>query len=322
MNLTATSDPPTRKPLWRQAYVHVILAAIAIAIAGAGLGALNPALGTEMKPLADGFIALIQLAIALLIFLVVATGVAQVGDMREVGRIGLKAIIYFEAVTTIALLIGLAVGDLVHFSNGVAKAPPGQAASVAQYSKAHAASLAEFLTQIIPNNLFGAFVHENVLQVLVIALLVGAAIVRLGDAGARIRGAIEAATSVIFGVVNIIVMFAPIGAFGALGFTVGRFGVATLYSLGLFVLTSWLALAAFVFIVLGLVCRLAGVSLLDMLGRLKREMIVTFATSSSESAMPGMMERLQQCGIARPVVGLVVPTGFPSIWTASPSPCR
>ena len=263
-----------------------------------------------MKPLADGFIALIQLAIAPLIFLVVATGVAQVGDMRKVGRIGLKAIIYFEAVTTIALLIGLAVGNLVHFSNGVAEATPAQAASVAQYSKAHAASLAEFLTQIIPNNLFGAFVHENVLQVLVIALLVGAAIVRLGDAGAKIRGAMDAATSVIFGVVNIIVAFAPIGAFGALGFTVGRFGVATLYSLGLFVLTSWLALAAFVFIVLGLICRLAGVSLLDLLGRLKREMIVTFATSSSESAMPGMMERLQQCGIARPVVGLVVPTGF------------
>ena len=130
----------------------------------------------------------------------------------------------------------------------------------------------------------------------------------------------DAATSVVFGVVNIIVSFAPIGAFGALGFTVGRFGVATLYSLGLFVLTSWLALAAFVFIVLGLICRLAGVSLLDLLGRLKREMIVTFATSSSESAMPGMMERLQQCGIARPVVGLVVPTGLLILQSGRRSP--
>ena len=148
MILAATPEPPTRKPFWRQAYVHVILAAIA----GAGLGALNPVLGTQMKPLADGFIALIQLAIAPLIFLVVATGVAQVGDMRKVGRIGLKAIIYFEAVTTIAL-IGLRSSGAalsVHFSNGVAEATPAQAASVAQYSKAHAASLAEFSTRSSP----------------------------------------------------------------------------------------------------------------------------------------------------------------------------
>jgi aerobic C4-dicarboxylate transport protein len=163
---------------------------------------------------------------------------------------------------------------------------------------------------MVPENLFGAFVHDNVLQVLVIALLVGAAMVRLGETGVAIRRGMERCISLVFGVVNIIVMAAPIGAFGALGFTVGRFGVRTLYALGMFVGTAWLTLALLMFGVFGLVCRLCGVRLLDIMGRLKQELLVVIATSSSETAIPGMMQKLQASGLSRTALGLVIPTGY------------
>jgi aerobic C4-dicarboxylate transport protein len=153
-------------------------------------------------------------------------------------------------------------------------------------------------------------VHDNVLQVLVIALMVGAAMVRLGEAGATIRRGMERCISLVFGVVNIIVMAAPIGAFGALGFTVGRFGVRTLYALGMFVGTAWLTLAVLMFVVFGLVCRLCGVRLFDIMGRLKDELLVVIATSSSETAIPGMMQKLQASGVSRTTLGLVIPTGY------------
>jgi aerobic C4-dicarboxylate transport protein len=163
---------------------------------------------------------------------------------------------------------------------------------------------------MVPENLFGAFVHDNVLQVLVIALLVGAAMVRLGATGVAIRRGMERCLSLVFGVVNIIVMAAPIGAFGALGFTVGRFGVRTLYALGMFVGTAWLTLALLMFVVFGVICRLFGVRLLDLMGRLKQELLVVIATSSSETAIPGMMQKLQASGLSRTAIGLVIPTGY------------
>jgi aerobic C4-dicarboxylate transport protein len=280
------------------------------AVAGALLGAFWPAAGVQMKPLADAFIALIKLSITPLIFLVVCTGVAQVGDMRKVGRLGVKALIYFEAITTLALLLGATVGNLVHFGATVQRPSASQATLAARYMHAHAQSLPDFLLAIIPDNLFGAFVHDNVLQVLVVALLVGAAMTRLGEVGVAIRNGMERCTALAFGVVNIIVLAAPLGAFGALGFTVGRFGVATLYALGAFVLTAWLTLAFLCLVVFTLVCRLAGIRLFDLLGRLKNELLLVAATSSSEVAIPGMMERLQASGVSRTAVGLVVPTGY------------
>jgi aerobic C4-dicarboxylate transport protein len=274
------------------------------------MGGIWPQAGIAVKPLADGFIALIKLSITPLIFLVVSTGVAQVGDMRKVGRIGLKTLIYFEIITTIALLMGAIVGNVVNFGAAVQRPSAAQAVSAARYATAHAQSLSEFLFAMVPENLFGAFVHDNVLQVLVIALLVGAALVRLGEAGVAIRQGMERCIRLVFGVVNIIILAAPIGAFGALGFTVGRFGVRTLYALGMFVGTAWLTLAVLMFVVFGVVCRLFGVRLLDIMGRLKDELLVVIATSSSETAIPGMMQKLQASGVSRTTLGLVIPTGY------------
>jgi aerobic C4-dicarboxylate transport protein len=274
------------------------------------MGAIWPQAGIAVKPLADGFIALIKLSITPLIFLVVATGVAQVGDMRKVGRIGLKTLIYFEIITTIALIMGTLVGNTVHFGAAVQRPSGTQLAATAQYASAHTQTLSAFLFAMVPDNLFGAFVHESVLQVLVIALLVGAALLRLGETGVAIRQGMERCISLVFGVVNIIVMTAPIGAFGALGFTVGRFGIRTLYALGMFVGTAWLTLAVLMFVVFGVVCRLCGVRILDIMGRLKEELLVVIATSSSEVAIPGMMQKLEASGISRTTLGLVIPTGY------------
>jgi len=307
MTAIATSThTPVQKPLWRKPWVQVIFAAAA----GAVVGAVWPNAGIAVKPLADGFIALIKLSITPLIFLVVCTGVAQVGDIKKVGRLGLKTLIYFEIITTFALILGMTVGNLVHFGASVQRPNAAQTAIAAKFMKVHAQSVPDFLFGIIPENLFGAFVHDNVLQVLVIALLVGAAMLRLGETGAIIRKGLERATSLVFGVVNIIVLAAPLGAFGALGFTVGKFGVATLYALGMFVLTAWATLAFLCVVVFAFVCRLCGIRLFDLLGRLKRELLMVAATSSSEVGIPGMMEKLQVCGISRTALGLVIPTGY------------
>jgi aerobic C4-dicarboxylate transport protein len=298
--------PRVAKPLWRQAWVHVLIAAVL----GALVGAFWPKIGEALKPCADAFIALIKLTIPPLVFLVVASGVAQVGDLKKVGRIGLRTIIYFEVITTLAMVLGGVVGNLVDFGSSVARPNPQQAAIAEQFMHSKTQSLPEFITGIIPDNLVGAFLHANVLQVLVIALLVGAALIRLGERGAVIRDALKQCVTLVFGVVNIVVLLAPIGAFGALGFTVGRFGVTTLYALGLFVLTAWATLAVHVLVVYTLICRMFGFRLFDLIRRLKDELVMVIATSSSEVAMPGMMEKLQKAGVSPTAVGLVIPTGY------------
>lgn len=294
------------KPLWRKGYIQVLIAAAA----GAVVGALWPSAGTAMKPLADAFIALIKLSIAPLIFLVVCTGVAQVGDMRKVGRIGLKTFLYFEAITTIALLMGTTVGNLVDFGSQVTRPTADQAASAEKFMHSHAQSLPDFLMSIVPDNLFSAFVQDRILQVLVIALLVGAALVRLGEDGAAIRNGLNRLSNLVFAVVNVIIMAAPLGAFGALGFTVGKFGVSTLYALGMFVLTAWATLAVLVVVVFAAVCRMAGIRLFDLVRLLKEDLLMVVATSSSEVAIPGMMQKLENSGVSRTVLGLVIPTGY------------
>lgn len=304
------TNPPKRnaaaKPWWRQGWVQVLIAAAL----GAFVGAVWPTAGLAVKPFADIFISLIKFSITPLIFLVVCSGVAQVGDMRKIGRIGLKALIYFEMVSSVALLVGITVSNLVDFGANVNRPTAEQAGLAAHYSGAHAESVSDILLKIIPDNFFGAFVHNNVLQVLFIALLVGAALVRLGEAGAPIRNGLERCTRLIFGVVNIIVMIAPLAAFGALGFSVAKFGVSTLYALGEFVLTAWVTLAAVVLIEYGLIARLAGIRLSNLIRRLKGELLMVAATSSSEVAIPGMMERLEASGVSRSTLGLVIPTGY------------
>jgi aerobic C4-dicarboxylate transport protein len=306
MAATTSSIETRAKPVWRQAWLQVLIGAIA----GAMIGAVWPNVGVALKPCADAFIALIKMSIPPLIFLVIATGVAQVGDLRKVGRLGLKTLIYFEVVSTIGLLLGALVGNVVDFGSAVQRPTAEQAAIALSYQHSKAQSVPEFIMGIIPDNVFGAFVHDNVLQVVIIALLAGAALIKLGDRGAPIRNALNRCSDLVFGIVNIVVKLAPIGAFGALAFTLGRFGVHTLYALGMFVMIAWLTMAFMILVVFGAICRLFNFRLFDLIRRLKEEILMVITTSSSEVAIPGMIEKLENSGVSATAVGLVIPTGY------------
>ena len=286
-----------------------MLVAIGAAL-GALMGALFPTAAADMKPLGDVFISLIKVTITPLIFVVVVSGIAQVGDMRTVGRIGLKALVYFEAVTTFCLLFSLLVVQFVKPGVGVAHANAQQAETVAKFSQAQVGSISAYLQHMVPDSFVGAFASGDVLQVLVLALLCGIGLLLLGEKGTAIRGGLDKVTELVFSVVHVVVALAPIGAFGAMAFTVAKFGVATLTALALLVGTAWAMMAAFIFIVLGLICRLAGIKLMDLLRMLRTELLVVLGTSSSETAIPGMMEKLPAAGVGRAVAGLVIPSGY------------
>ncbi len=295
-----------RVPVWRQQWVLVLGGAVL----GAAIGLAFPAAAVELKPLGDVFVSLIRMTIAPLIFLVVVTGIAQVGDMRAVGRIGLKALVYFEAITTLCLGFSLLVAHYVHPGEGVSRATPGQAQAVAQYAGTHVTSLAAYLTHMVPDSVAGAFATGDVLQILVLAVLCGFALLMMGARAAPLRAGLDHITGLVFGVVHIVVLLAPIGAFGAMAFSVGRFGFATLLALLALVGTAWLMMAAFVLVGLALVCRAAGVRLWDVIALLRTELLVVIGTSSSETAIPGMMEKLSEAGVGRAVSGLVIPSGY------------
>ena len=294
------------RPLWREPYVLVA----AGAVLGALAGALFPAVAVDFKPLGDAFISLIKMTITPLIFLVVVTGIAQVGDMRAVGRIGLKALVYFEAVTTLCLLFSLVVVRWVQPGAGVGHASAQQAETVARYAQAHVGSVSDYILHMIPDSFVGAFANGDVLQVLVLALLCGIGLLLLGERGTALRSGLERVTELVFSVVHVVVALAPIGAFGAMAFTVAKFGLATLYALALLVGTAWAMMAVFIFVVLGAICRLAGIRLFDLLRLLRTELLVVLGTSSSETAIPGMMEKLPAAGVGRAVTGLVIPSGY------------
>jgi aerobic C4-dicarboxylate transport protein len=295
-----------RRPLWREPYVLVV----AGAALGALVGALFPSVAVDCKPLGDIFISLIKMTITPLIFLVVVTGIAQVGDMRAVGRIGLKAFIYFEAVTTLCLLFSLVVVHWIKPGAGVAPASAQQAETVSRFAQAQVGSLSAYIEHMIPDSFVGAFAKGDVLQVLVLALLCGIGLLLLGERGTTLRNGMERVNELVFSVVHVVVALAPIGAFGAMAFTVAKFGVATLYALALLVGTAWAMMAFFIFVVLGAICRLAGIRLMDLLRMLRTELLVVLGTSSSETAIPGMMEKLPAAGVGRAVAGLVIPSGY------------
>lgn len=295
-----------RKPLWREPYVLVI----AGAALGVLFGALFPTVAVEFKALADAFISLIKMTIAPLIFLVVVTGIAQVGDMKAVGRIGLKAFVYFEVVTTLCLLFSFVVVRWVQPGAGVAHATAQQAETVTRYSQAHVGSLSVYIQHMIPESFVGAFAAGDVLQVLVLALLCGIGLLLLGEKAVPLRGGMERVTELVFSVVHVVVALAPIGAFGAMAFTVAKFGAATLYALALLVGTAWAMMAFFIFVILGTICRLVGIRLMDLLRLLRNELLVVLGTSSTETAIPGLMEKLPKAGVGRAVAGLVIPSGY------------
>ncbi|MFO1101781.1 MAG: C4-dicarboxylate transporter DctA [Methylocystis sp.] len=301
------SPSPSRKPLYRRLYFQV-LAAIAL---GALFGWLEPQAAAQdwVKALGDGFVKLIKMAIAPIIFCTVVSGVAHIEDARKVGRVGLKALVYFEIVSTFALALGLIVGNLWQIGAGFAGKPDPSA--IAKYTAlAEKRGAVEFLLDIIPESALGAFAKGDILQVLLFSLLFGFALLTLGERGRALRVFIDDAGHAMFGVIAIIMKAAPIGAFGAMAYTVAKYGSAALYSLMGLIGAFYLTAALFVVLVLGLIARVAGFSIFRLLQYLRDELLIVLGTSSSESALPALMEKLQRLGCSQSVVGLVVPTGY------------
>lgn len=297
-----------KTPLYRSLYFQVL---VAIAI-GVLLGHFYPQSGEAMKPFGDGFIKLIKMLIGPVIFCTVVSGIAGMQDIKKVGRIGGKALLYFELVSTLALFIGMLVGNLVRPGAGFNVDPATlDAKAVSDYvGKAKSLSASEFFMNIIPNTVADAFTRGDVLQVLLISLLFGFALSALGARGKPAVDLIDTAAHAVFGVINFIMRFAPIGAFGAMAFTVGKYGVVSLAPLLKLIGTFYLTSALFVFIVLGAIARMAGFSIIKFLAYIKEEIFLVFGTSSSDTALPTLMVKLEQLGCSKPLVGLIVPTGY------------
>ncbi|HWK97229.1 MAG TPA: dicarboxylate/amino acid:cation symporter [Pseudolabrys sp.] len=295
-------------PWYRVLYIQVL---IAIAI-GVLLGHYWPDLGKAMKPFGDGFIALIKMMIAPVIFCTVVHGISSMGDLRRVGRVGVKTLLYFEIVSTLALAIGLIVGELIQPGAGFNIDPASlDAKSVATYvSRAKEDGIVAHLLAIIPDSYFGALARGDLLQVLLVSILSGFAIAALGERGQPIAHAIDQAAKVFFGVIRIVVRVAPIGAFGAMAFTIGAYGIGSLAKLAMLVGTFYLTSLLFVLLVLGTIARLAGFSIIRFIGYIKDELLIVLGTSSSETVLPQMIQKMEHLGASRPVVGLVIPTGY------------
>jgi aerobic C4-dicarboxylate transport protein len=281
-------------------------------LAGIAVGYLAPHLGASLKVLGDLFIKSIKMIIGLVIFCTVVSGIGGMGDMKKVGRVGGKALLYFECMSTLALLFGAVVGDLLHPGAGFHVDPARlDSAAVASYAgAAHAQSAVRFLSDIIPRTLTGAFADGQILPVVFVSLLFGYALSQLGERGKPLRALVDSLTHVIFGIINVLMRTAPIGAFGAMAYTVGRFGVSSLGPLLDLILVFAVMCTLFIVIAMGAVCRWAGINIFSFLRYLKEELLVTLGASSSDVAMPALMEKLQHLGCSQSVVGLVVPTGY------------
>ncbi len=303
----AGNDGTARKPFYKLLYVQVLIAIVL----GFLVGWMAPDIAESpwMKALGDGFIKLIKMAIAPIIFCTVVSGISHIQEARKVGRVGVKALVYFEIVSTFALAIGLFVGNFVRPGDGFSGT--GDAAAVADYAaRASHQSTVEFILHIIPNTLVGAFAEGDILQVLLIAILFGFALMVLGDRGRAVRTLIDDLGHAFFGVIAVIMKAAPIGAFGAMAYTIGKYGPGALGNLGGLVATFYATSALFIVLVLGTVARMAGFSIFRFLAYIKDELLLVLGTSSSESALPQLMEKLERLGCSKPVVGLVVPTGY------------
>jgi aerobic C4-dicarboxylate transport protein len=304
---TPAPYPPRRRPFYSILYVQVLIAIVL----GVVVGVLWPQVATNdwIKALGDGFIRLIRMVIAPIIFCTVVSGISHIQDARKVGRVAVKALVYFEVVSTFALAIGLIVGNLLPIGHGLAT--KGDASAVAGYVKqAQAQKTVDFVMNIIPDSAVGALARGDILQVLLFAILFGFSLMAMGDRAARLRGIIDEASHGIFGVIAIIMKAAPIGAFGAMAYTIGKFGPAALGNLIGLIAVFYLTAGLFVVLVLGLIARIVGFNIFRFIGYIKDELLIVLGTSSSESALPQLMEKLQRLGCSRSVVGLVVPTGY------------
>jgi len=304
----ATAPSARKKPFYSKLWVQVLIA-IGAAIV---FGYLSPAKAIAMKPLGDGFIRLITMIISLIIFCTVVSGIASMQDMKKVGRVGGKALLYFEVVSTVALLIGLVVGNLVHPGTGFnVNAANLDSKAVAEYAgQAKSQSITEFLLHIIPTTVVDAFAKGDILQVVFVAVLFGLAFSALGDPCKPLVTLLDSLTQAIFGVVNILMRLAPIGAFGAMAFTIGKYGLASLGPLAKLIGTFYLTSILFVLVVLGVVAWIAGFSIIKFLLYIKEEVLLVLAISSSEPAIPTLMAKLEKLRCSKALVGLVVPTGY------------
>src|SRR6478672_5203335 len=296
------------RALVKSLYVQV-LAGI---VAGILFGFVAPDRAAAMKPLGDGFIKLVKMMIAPIVFTTVVVGIAHMGAMRDVGRIGFRALAYFEVVSTVALVIGLVVVTILRPGEGVGFNPAtADLSSVSAYtSGAQHLSTIDFLMNVIPDTIVGAFARGEVLQVLLFSVLFGLALLGLGERVSPLVDVISMVSDGLFAVVGLIMRFAPIGAFGAMAFTVGRYGLGSLIALGKLMAGVYITCALFVFVVLGAIASATGFSLIKFLKYIAEEILIVLGTSSSESALPRIIAKLEYLGCAKPVVGLVVPTGY------------
>lgn len=297
-----------KKTLFGSLYIQVIIAIVI----GISLGHFYPEIGTQMKPFGDGFIKLIKMVIAPVIFCTVVTGIAGMESMKAVGRTGAIALLYFEIVSTLALIIGLIVVNIAQPGAGMNINPASlDASAVATYAaQAKSQGVIPFLLDIIPDSVIGAFASGNILQILLFSILFGFALHRLGKTGQLVFSVVENFSQVVFGVINMIMRLAPIGAFGAMAFTIGKYGVGSLLQLGQLIVCFYITCVLFVVIVLGVIARLTGFSIFKFINYIKDELLIVLGTSSSESVLPRMLNKMETLGCKKSVVGLVIPTGY------------
>ncbi|MBN8530299.1 MAG: dicarboxylate/amino acid:cation symporter [Alphaproteobacteria bacterium] len=310
MTVPTVSDltfPPSKKPFYKNLTVQV-LTAIFIGIL---LGHFYPELGAKMKPLGDTFIKMIKMVIGPIIFLTVVTGISGMGDMKKVGRVGGKALLYFEIVTTLALAIGLVVVNVTQPGAGLDMSQIDRSGDVSGFAKAaKEQSTVDFLMHIVPDNVIGAFAKGDLLQILFVSILFGLALTACGEKGKPVEQFLEKLSGVFFGIIGFIMKLAPIGAFGAMAFTIGKYGLESLVPLARLMLDVYITMAVFIFVVLGLIARFYNFSIWNFLRYIKEEILIVLGTSSSESALPRMMEKMQRLGCSKSVVGMVIPTGY------------
>jgi aerobic C4-dicarboxylate transport protein len=306
--VASAGAPVVRRPFYRSLYFIVLVAIIA----GGAIGHFWPDFGESLKPLGDGFIKLVKMIIAPVIFLTITTGIAGMRDLKQIGRVATKAFAYFLVFSTLALIIGLVIANVVQPGRGLNIDPASlDAGAISQYAEAaHETTIIGFLTGIIPGTLISAFVDGNILQVLFVSILFGVAMAIVGDAAAPVQRALEALSQIVFKLVAILMKAAPVGAFGAFAFTIGAYGLGAIANLAALIATFYLTSLVFVFGILGVVAWVNGFSIFRLVAYLKEELLLVLGTSSSEAALPSLMEKLERAGAPKAVVGLVVPTGY------------
>ena len=310
MSIQDSGSTGNKVPVLRRLYVQVL---IGIAV-GVLLGHFYPSVGTDMKPLGDGFIKLIKMLLAPIIFGTIVVGIARMGDLKEVGKVGAKALLYFEVLSSIALIVGLIVVNILKPGLGMNVDPATlDGKSISAYTSAaqtqHAGAV-DFIMNVIPKTVVGSFADGNVLQILFFAVLFGAALSRIGKPARPFIDMLDMFLTGMFGIVRMVMVLAPIGAFGAIAFTIGKYGVGSLASYGKLILAVYGTCLLFVFVVLGTVARICRISLMSFLRYIREELLITFGTASTESVLPQMMRKLERCGCEKTVVGMVLPAGY------------